>query len=145
MHALFPIPRKQHAFHLVHRVLLHVRQYVRIGVQRELYARMPEHLRNDLRMHPRREDKCRACMPQIAKADGLRQACLFQKRLEVPVPKTIVLQGLSVPGSEHQIEILILDSRPEPLGCLPTDEFALDVIHNIDVQGDTCDQNRSHG
>lgn len=72
MHALFPIPRRQHAFHLVHRALLHVRQYVRIGVQRELYARMPEHLRNDPRMHPCREKKRGACMPQIVETNGRR-------------------------------------------------------------------------
>jgi len=43
MQASFSTPAKEHVLHLVHRTLLHVGQYMRVSVQGELNACMPEH------------------------------------------------------------------------------------------------------
>ncbi len=101
VHASFSVPAEEHVFHLVHRTLLYAGQNMRVRVQRELDAGMPEHLGHYLRVLPRRKKKRLARMAQVIQAYALRQPRRLKGGLEVAVDQVVKVQGLAILRSEH--------------------------------------------
>lgn len=92
-----------HVLHLVHCALLHVGQNMRVRVQRELDAGVPQHLGHYLRVLSCRKKKRRAHMAQAIQAYAPRWSRRLKDRLEVTIDQVVKVQGLIILRGEHKV------------------------------------------
>lgn len=80
MQASFSTPAKEHVLHLVHRTPLHVGQYMRVSVQGELNACMPEHpghsFRLPLALVHRQTPMKKACLSSPSQTKDQTTSCI---------------------------------------------------------------------
>src|SRR5918997_5669127 len=66
--------------------LLHIREYMGVGVEGYGDGSMSQHLRDDLGVYVSRQEQRRAGMPEVVKPDG-RKSGHLEERLEGPLPE----------------------------------------------------------
>jgi hypothetical protein len=117
-------------------MLLHVRQDMGVGVERQADAAMPEHFTHDFDMDALAQQECGRCMPKVMKP-AVWQSGFSEQGSKRPIQQIASVYWFANFVGEHQVKVMPDRAKLEPFSGLAA-PMSSEGFYSAWGEGDTA-------